>query len=170
MPSTSHGRRMFLQAGLASVALSSTAMSLALAGPVGIYDEQADASADLAAALDSANRQGKLVLVVFGANWCPDCRALDGMAHNGELKQVLDDGYVVVHVDVGRFNKNLDLADKYVVNLKEGIPCAAVLAANGAPAVADLVYGRAMERLMKGGNSTLAAYFDEVSSRFKPVR
>jgi len=170
MPSRSHTRRMFLQAGLAFLALSSTVKSAALAAPVGIYDEQADAAADVAAALETANAQGKLVLVVFGANWCPDCRALDGLARDGKLKQVLDNHFIIVHVDVGRFNKNLDLADKYVVNLKEGIPCAAVLAANGAPAVADLVYGRAMERLMKGGNSTLAAYFDEVSSRFKPVR
>ena len=140
------------------------------AGPVGIYDEQADAAADIAAALDRANSQGKLVLVVFGANWCPDCRALDGLAREGQLKQVLGDGYVVVHADVGRFNKNLDVAERYLLNVRQGIPCAAVLAANGAPALAAAIDGRMMEKLLQGGAPILASYFGEVAARFKPVR
>ena len=40
------------------------------------YDEAADASADVAAALKRAATEGKAVLLTFGANWCPDCRTL----------------------------------------------------------------------------------------------
>jgi thioredoxin 1 len=38
---------------------------------------------------------------------------------------------VVVHVDVGKFDKNLDIADKYEVPLKNGVPASAVLESDG---------------------------------------
>ena len=36
-----------------------------------------------------------------------------------------------MHVDVGRFDKNLDIARKYGVSLKKGIPALAVLDPHG---------------------------------------
>jgi hypothetical protein len=35
-----------------------------------IYNEKADAKADIAAALKLANRENKRVLLKFGGNWC----------------------------------------------------------------------------------------------------
>ncbi len=163
MPDTSpHRRRKFLKSGLAALAFSTLAGAFAQAAPVGVYNEQADAAADIAAALEAAKAEGKLVLVVFGANWCPDCRALDGMAREGKLKQVLDDSYVVVHADVGRFNKNLDLAARFGLDVKRGIPAAVVASADkGTRDVAD---GRTMERLQKGGDEALAAEFRSLAA------
>ena len=42
------------------------------------YNETADATADLRSALAAARADRNDVLVVFGANWGPDCRALCG--------------------------------------------------------------------------------------------
>ena len=53
------------------------ASSLAHAGPPAIYDEAADAKAAIRAALADAEKAKLPVLVVFGANWCGDCRMLD---------------------------------------------------------------------------------------------
>lgn len=148
---------------VALVLSTPTPIPFAYAGPVGIYDETADAAADIASALDSAKRQGKLALVMFGANWCPDCRALDGMAREGQLKQVLDEGYVVVHVDVGRYNKNLDLAERFGFDVKRGIP--AIVTLSAVKGTLDVADGRVMERRLKGGEDALVAEYRALSVR-----
>lgn len=40
------------------------------------YDPARDAKADIAAALAEAGRDGRPVLLDFGADWCPDCVVL----------------------------------------------------------------------------------------------
>ena len=44
---------------------------------------------------------------------------------------MLNSNYVLVHVDVGRYDKNLDLAKKYHVDLEKGVPSLAILDAKG---------------------------------------
>jgi thioredoxin-related protein len=96
-----------------------------------LYPENADAKKEIAEALHYASPAHKRVLVVFGANWCPDCHALDDAFHSPEIAPILQKNFVVVHVDTGRGDKNLDLAQKYEVPLKRGIPAIAVLDASG---------------------------------------
>ena len=52
-------------------------------GPPPIYDEAADAKAALHATLAEAQQAKLPVLVVFGANWCGDCRKLDTTFRTG---------------------------------------------------------------------------------------
>ncbi len=96
------------------------------------YDESADARADLNNALQQAQAQSKRVLVVFGANWCDDCQALAKLMAGGSVAEHVAQRYVVTKVDVGNFNKNLDLARQMGDATKKGIPAVAVLAADGA--------------------------------------
>jgi hypothetical protein len=70
-------------------------------------------------------------MLVFGGNWCYDCHVLDAAFHLPEIAPTLNRNYVVVHVDVGEYNKNLDLAKKYEVPLERGVPAAAVLDSDG---------------------------------------
>ena len=92
------------------------------------YDEAADPQRDLQAALAKARKENKRVLVVFGANWCPDCRELDKEFHAGGKTQSLVTGrYEVVKVDVGRFDKNLDFVKLYGEPIKKGIPSVVVV-------------------------------------------
>lgn len=102
------------------------------------YDEAADARADVTRALAKARAEGKKVIVVFGANWCPDCRVLDQQMKEGRLKALVEREFVTVKVDVGRFKKNLDLAEQFGVPLKKGIPTLAVLDAKGQAIYATL--------------------------------
>ena len=46
------------------------------------YNPAADAKADVQHALAQAQKNHKPVLVLFGANWCPDCRALAASLNN----------------------------------------------------------------------------------------
>jgi thioredoxin 1 len=96
-----------------------------------IYEENVDAHAEIKRALTQAASQHKRVLLVFGANWCYDCHVLDLAFHRPDLSPLLDRGFEVVHVDVGRGDKNQDLMNQYQVPMKRGIPGIAVLDSDG---------------------------------------
>jgi len=96
-----------------------------------IYNESADAHAEIKEALAKAAAGHKRVIVVFGANWCYDCHVLDKAFHSSDLVPILAANYEVVHVDIGKGEKNQDLMTKYEVPMKRGIPGLAVLDADG---------------------------------------
>jgi thioredoxin 1 len=102
-----------------------------LASAADIYDENADARGDVAAAIARAEVIHKNVVLVFGANWCPDCHALHAQMHKAELASLLEKNFIAVNIDVGRGEKNLDLAERYHVPLARGIPALAVLDPRG---------------------------------------
>jgi thioredoxin 1 len=90
------------------------------------YDEKADAAADVQHAITAAQSDHKQVLLVFGANWCPDCRALDQAMH-GSSRHLIDSKFEVVKIDVGNFDKNLELAQRYGNPIAKGIPAVVVV-------------------------------------------
>jgi thioredoxin 1 len=94
------------------------------------YNEAANANSDVHQALDLARANHRQTLLVFGANWCPDCRALD-KALRGNSRALIEDHFTVVKVDVGNFDRNLDLAQRYGNPIKNGIPAVVVLDAGG---------------------------------------
>jgi len=96
-----------------------------------LYNPQGDAKQEIKEALAHAAREHKNVILVFGGNWCYDCHVLELAFHHPEIEPALKAHYIVVHVDIGEYNKNLDLADKYQVPLKKGVPALAVLAPDG---------------------------------------
>ncbi len=116
--------RSFLVTFLLAVSLS----SFAATGP---YDEAADARADVRAALLDARASGTPVLVVFGANWCGDCKVLDQAFKSGESAALIRKHFRVVKVDVGRIDRNVDIAQAYGVPLKKDIPAVAILSPQG---------------------------------------
>lgn len=122
---------MKLARRLGLAALLAAAAGMVQAAPALPYDESADARAELNRALQQAAGQGKQVLVVFGANWCPDCRELAQKMAGGPLAAHVAQRYVVTKVDVARFNKNTDLAQQMGNPIKKGIPAVAVLRADG---------------------------------------
>jgi thioredoxin 1 len=99
--------------------------------PAQPYDEAADAAKALQQALDAGARSKRPVLVIFGANWCGDCRALDIAMKSPANAGLVDKEFVVLKVDVGRFNKHLDVVERTGATIKKGIPAAAVLSPQG---------------------------------------
>ncbi len=96
-----------------------------------LYNPQADAKHEIKEALEHAGREHKNVILVFGGNWCFDCHVLDLAFHHPEIEPELKAHFVVVHVDIGEYDKNLDVAEQYQVPLKKGVPALAVLASDG---------------------------------------
>jgi thiol:disulfide interchange protein len=113
------------------IALLALATVNARAATREIYPAPEQARADLAAALKTAAAGHKRILLDFGGNWCGDCQALDIYFHNATNAPILEANFVVVHVNVGKIDANLDLAKQYGIPLEKGVPALAVLSENG---------------------------------------
>jgi thioredoxin 1 len=96
-----------------------------------LYPAEADAQKEITEALATAAKSHKHILLIFGGNWCYDCHVLDEAFHTPEIAPTLNHNFVVVHIDVGEYNKNLEIAKKYEVPLERGVPAAAVLDSDG---------------------------------------
>jgi thioredoxin 1 len=97
-----------------------------------LYNTSANAQQEIRRAQLAAAREHKRILLVFGGNWCIDCHVLDNAFHQARIVPLLKDNFIVVHVDVGEYTKNLGLAQKYHIDLKKGVPSIAVLESTGA--------------------------------------
>ena len=96
-----------------------------------IYPSPTQAKADLAAALKTAAATHKRVLIDFGGNWCGDCQVLDIYFHDPANRPILEANFVLVHINIGHVDENLDIAKKYSVPLEKGVPALAVLSEKG---------------------------------------
>jgi thioredoxin 1 len=86
------------------------------------YNESADAKADISKALEEAKVENLPVVLIFGANWCPECRALSKEIGTGKSAAKIANEFKVVKVDVGNFDHNLDIAKTYGNPINGGIP------------------------------------------------
>ena len=120
-----------LTLAMAVVAPGAVCFSQAIKNEKEIYNERADARAEIKEALEKASAEHKRVILVFGANWCYDCHVLDAAFHRSDLAPILAANYEVVHVDIGKGDKNQELMTKYEVPMKRGIPGLAVLDPDG---------------------------------------
>jgi protein disulfide-isomerase len=93
------------------------------------YDEAADAKLEIKQTLAQVATNGTPIIIVFGANWCGDCKMLDSAMKNGASAPLLSRDFKIVKVNVGRFDKNLDVAKTYGVPLEKGIPAVAIISA-----------------------------------------
>ena len=96
------------------------------------YDEKADASpkavdARIARAKAKAKREGKLLLLDLGGNWCTDCRILAGTIELPTIKRFVEAHYVEVTVDTGRMDKNLQSPGRYGLTKLKGVPSVLVV-------------------------------------------
>jgi thiol:disulfide interchange protein len=96
-----------------------------------LYSETADPTADISAALVRARAEHKRVVLDFGGNWCGDCQLLDIYYHQSPNAELLDKNFILVHINIGHMDKNVDVAKKYNVPITKGVPALAVLDAHG---------------------------------------
>jgi thiol:disulfide interchange protein len=104
---------------------------ISLAAPQDLYPAPEHARADLAAALRTARTTHKRVLLDFGGNWCGDCKVLDLYLHDATNAPIVDANFVVVPINIGHMDENLQLAERYEIPLQKGVPALAVLSDTG---------------------------------------
>jgi thioredoxin 1 len=96
-----------------------------------IYPDGAQAETDITAALAQAAKEKKRVLLDFGGNWCGDCQVLEIYFHAPANRNLLASNYVLVPVNIGRYDENLAIAARYGVPVTKGVPALAVLDSSG---------------------------------------
>lgn len=88
------------------------------------------APADVRAGLAKARRTHKRLILDFGGDWCGDCQVLNIYFHQSPNAELLAKYFVLVDVNIGRMDANLDIAHKYGVPGKAA-PALAVVNWNG---------------------------------------
>ncbi len=137
--------------------------AIATAAPREIYPDPVQAKTDLATALKTAAATHKRVILDFGGNWCGDCQVLDIYFHNERNRPILEANYILVHVNIGHFDANMDIADRYGIPLHKGVPALAVLNEKG-----KLLYsqtGGEFENMRNMESNSVTAFL----SQWKPV-
>jgi len=88
--------------------------------PRKVYNETADAKAQIAAAIKAAGEDDIRVLINWGANDDEKCAKFPQVQRDPDVAPKFSDEYKLVSVDVGHLDKNLDVAQGYGVTLAAG--------------------------------------------------
>ena len=67
-------------------------------------------------------KSNKQPIVIFGANWCPDARLLEGVIQLPTVKNFLEKNVNILNIDVGNYEMNTELFSFFDKNIEEGIP------------------------------------------------
>ncbi len=84
----------------------------------------------IAEARARATRNHKFLMVEFGADWCSDCAQLAKGLKDEKKRDQFQKQFEVLYVDVGEFNRNLDIAKSLGIDVTEAIPTAAFFPPN----------------------------------------
>jgi hypothetical protein len=96
------------------------------------YDESANADAVVSAAFARAKKDHKLVLIDLGGNWCGDCIVLANLMDLPEMKRFIGAHYEAVSIDVGRFDRNLQIPARFGITKRlEGVPAVLIATPDG---------------------------------------
>ena len=99
------------------------------------FVETDNVAAKINNALALAAKNDKRVIVILGANWCHDSRALAGWFATPRFATMLNERYEIVFIDVGmpqtQNGRNLDIAHRFGFNKMKSTPLVIVLSSNG---------------------------------------
>jgi len=107
-------------------------LSLSAQQTVKIYNPDADAKADVSAAVAKAASEGKHVFLQIGGNWCPWCVKFHKMiTEDAKLDSLIRANYVVVKVNYSKENNNHELLASLGYPQRFGFPVFVVLDEKG---------------------------------------
>lgn len=86
------------------------------------YDGKTYSVDDLNNFINLTIQSGKQPILIFGANWCPDCRIFSGTINIPKIKSYIDSNFDILYIDVKRYEINMKLMEEYGIPSAEGIP------------------------------------------------
>ncbi len=95
------------------------------------YDPTRDAAMDVEATLLAAKASGKNAALILGGNWCHDSRGMAAKLITDPLKTLVETHYELVYVDVGRRDRNLEIAKRYGIEELIGTPTILIVSPDG---------------------------------------
>lgn len=97
-----------------------------------LYNPAANASREIADAVAMAKKQNKHVFLQVGGNWCIWCiRFHNFVQSDSELTSMLNDNYIVAHINYSNENKNDEIMRMLEYPNRFGYPVFVILDANG---------------------------------------
>ena len=97
-----------------------------------IYNPQANAAADIDAAIAKAIKENKFVLLQAGGNWCRWCIEFARFCKDDkQIDSVLSNSYVWYHLNWSKENTNKPIFAKYGYPQRFGFPVFIILNAKG---------------------------------------
>ena len=129
------------------------------------YNETADAKLEIKQALTQAATTQTPIIIVFGANWCGDCKMLDSAMKTGASAPLLSQDFKIVKVNVGHWDKNFDVAKTYGVPLEKGIPAVAIISAKNE--VLYVTREGELANARKMGDNGIYQFFKRVTASVK---
>lgn len=114
--------------------------------PVHNFDPKRNASADIQAAIQEAQRTGKRIILDVGGDWCQYCHQMDRFfLEQPAIRELRDKNFVIVDIYYGHDNKNRDALSQFSKVL--GVPHFFVLDSKG-----SLLHSQHMLELRLGGS------------------
>ena len=97
-----------------------------------LYNPAANVAKDMQQVLAKAKKEKKHVLIQIGGNWCVWCYRFNSFVQlDTTLKNIMENNYVVYHLNYSPENKNLDYLKKLGYPQRFGFPVMVVLDADG---------------------------------------
>ena len=131
----------FFLSAVLGLSLASACANVPAVTPVGVVDHPEaspfDTDKTLVAqdavdeTLAASAASGKHAMIVLGANWCHDSRALAGWFETPRFEALLNEHYEVAYIDVGQKDRNIDVAQRFGLESIVGTPTVLVVNADG---------------------------------------
>lgn len=119
---------------------------------------ETDAAKDIEAATADV-KEGQLMLLSFGANWCYNCRNLSKELKSAALDGWVNENFQVVKVNVGSSGQNSATVKAFGNPTSHGIPAIVIADAEGNPLM-KLPSGQLIPAI-RGGDVALKNYLEE---------
>ena len=75
------------------------------------YERVNLSESDLRDFIDNTINNKKQPVVIFGANWCPDCRILSAVLDLKTVNEYMNDNFEILYIDLGRYDINMSLME-----------------------------------------------------------
>ena len=72
--------------------------------------------------LSQSIAENKQPIIIFGANWCPDCRIFSGTIDIPKINEFIETYFNILYIDVKRYEINMNLIEYFDIPSDEGIP------------------------------------------------
>ena len=86
------------------------------------YERVGLSESDLRNFINNTINNDKQPVVIFGANWCPDCRIFSGTMDIPKIHSYINKHFEILYIDVKRYEINMELMEEYGIPSAEGIP------------------------------------------------
>ena len=91
------------------------------------YERTNLSKGDLSNFIDKAINNNKQPIIIFGANWCPDCRILSAVLELPTVKKYMNENFETLYIDLGRYDINMSLMKYFEIMPQQGIPRVVIL-------------------------------------------